>query len=84
VSEVVVTIVTIVASGLSAGLGAWFALHNRMSAVEHELWGVKGTNGLKGTVTGLGIKIDAVLIEERNAMARMERRNRRQHPEDDE
>jgi hypothetical protein len=82
-SDVVATLVTMFASGLSAGAGAWFALHNRMASVEHELWGVKGSNGLKGAVTKLEAKIDAVLLEERTSVARLDRRNKRQHPEQD-
>jgi hypothetical protein len=81
--DVALKVVMVAGSVIGGVAGGWLALRDRVTAIEHELWGVRNRNGLKSDVIELARRVDAMLVEERNAVARIDRRNRSQHPEEE-
>lgn len=55
-NEITGLIVTAAASGVGGAAGAWLALRDRVTAIEHEIWGVKGNNGMKSVLAALIVK----------------------------
>lgn len=84
VIEPALVVTAIVSSGVGALMGAAGAnigLRGRIVAIEHELWGVRGENGLKASVAIAHERIDRALERERHDMRRIDARNKMQHPD---
>lgn len=65
--------------------GSWAAsqkFENRVLSLEHEMWGPKANNGMKKRMETAEGRIDKLFEVERKDVARLDRRNRRQHPDD--
>ena len=81
-SELQLTLLSIVGSSLGGAFGAWLALRDRVMKIEHELWGVKGTNGLKKAVQDMSDNVLLLLQHEKIKAVR--RPLRQQSTEEDE
>lgn len=76
-------ILAVASSGVGALMGAAGAnvgLRSRITALEHDVWGVKGNNGIKASVLLAHERMDRLLERERKDIRRIDRRNRAQHP----
>lgn len=72
--------VKLLGSLLLGAAGGWLALRDRITRLEHEVWGVNGSNGMKSDLKRAHERIDTAQTREAAEFRRIDDRNWRQHP----